>query len=326
MIDLDNDLLQRAQSMGDLDVAFIKAVAAGDLSRIKTLVAKGAQLLHYDEYPIRLASGSGHLDVVQYLLDAGADPRSFLGQLALAEAAEHGHLLVVQHLLSAGANVSANHELPLRMALWNGHTDIVKVLLNSGARFYIIGEANGRGSKIEALARAAENGHLELVQFLLSTGEASPDEQKKAIRLAAEKGHVAVVQYLLTAVGDREIDARLLRSAATSGSQAVFRCLLEAGANRKSLQLVLPDLPPDMQKLVVSTGKPWQIAVEKCARKGVCSEAIRILLQRQGKKDLAAMLQATQLLEPLTPDARAEMLEVLLAKQTHPGVAHAGPV
>ena len=56
------------------------------------------------------ASEDGDTELVQHLLDAGADPAAW-GTMALGSAAYHGHVAVVKLLLDAGADVHAMDDL-----------------------------------------------------------------------------------------------------------------------------------------------------------------------------------------------------------------------
>lgn len=87
------------------------------------------------------AAGLGRLDDVRRLLpDADAAAR----HTALALAAQHGHAAVVALLLDAGEDPNRfnpkgfhGHSTPLHQAVWARHLDVVKLLLDRGARLDI---------------------------------------------------------------------------------------------------------------------------------------------------------------------------------------------
>ena len=94
-----------------------------------------------------------------------------------------------------------------------------------------------------ALMHAAQNGHLEAVQFLLAARaklEANANDGMTALICAAQNGHVAVVQSLLTASAKLEASANdgmtALMCAAQNGHAAVVQSLLIDGAELNSKQ------------------------------------------------------------------------------------------
>ncbi|KAI5779886.1 ankyrin repeat-containing domain protein, partial [Peziza echinospora] len=102
------------------------AIGAGQADCVRLLVARDAPLEEYNndgQRPLYLAARGGRLDFVQILLDAGADPNSWVDEGtelaitatdamhvhvcpgALAIAASYGYTAIVQTLLDAGAEV-----------------------------------------------------------------------------------------------------------------------------------------------------------------------------------------------------------------------------
>ena len=84
------------------------------------------------------ASWSGHPDVVQTLLAAGANvnARNDDGRTALAIASERGHLEVVQALLAARSEVNARNgggRTALALASEQGHLQVVQALIAAKA-------------------------------------------------------------------------------------------------------------------------------------------------------------------------------------------------
>ena len=85
-----------------------------------------------------LASGSGQDEVVELLLEAGADnnARSRSGNTGLCLASHQGHVEVARLRLEAGADkslINEGHLTARSLALRGGHTEVVQ-LLEAGAR------------------------------------------------------------------------------------------------------------------------------------------------------------------------------------------------
>lgn len=140
---------------------------------------------------------------------------------------------------------------------------------------------------------AASGGDLRGVKAALAAGPVADGLAKKLLHLAAEYGHPAIVALLR----DHGVGIRVLRAKMPQYSSAV-------------------------QVAAFVHGRLGRISVENCARQGVCPEALYVLLERQGRADLVGMLKSLQLLDPLTPDARADLLRELLAKPSQSESLH----
>lgn len=177
-----------------------------------------------------------------------------------------------------------------------------------------------------ALGLAAVAGHLDVVRCLLAAGADVHTNWDQALRWSAQYGHLDVVACLLDAGADVHANSEdPLRWAADHGHVQVVSLLRERGA---SWQTVLDEMRAWeglAQVAVVAVGDVTGLTVAELARHGVCPEALCALLERQGNADLAAILAATQMLEPLTPEARSELLGEMLAKHPQPERAHVGP-
>ena len=127
----------------------------------------------YQCAPLLMAAGHGHADVVQLLLEAGADPNTAdsNGNLPLTVAAMQSHEDVARLLMDGGADPSAaadNEEgdTPLTLAAIQGCLGIVRLLLVEGGV-----DANALGPDgCAALHSAHALGHEEVVRLLLDHG------------------------------------------------------------------------------------------------------------------------------------------------------------
>ncbi|KAE9961428.1 hypothetical protein BLS_002114 [Venturia inaequalis] len=122
---------------------------------------------------LMFASEHNHVEVVQRLLVAGADPRAVSdgGWTALHNAADNGHVHVLELLLETDCNVNStlsNGMTPLHWAAFNGHEEAVKLIL---AKVDTLGRPEADLALKDTFDRtpmlcAAENYHAQIVQLL----------------------------------------------------------------------------------------------------------------------------------------------------------------
>ena len=183
------------------------------------------------------AAKSGYIDMVELLLECGADieAKDDYGQTSLIWAAENGNAEVLKQLLEAGADVEAKNNRGLRsliLAVKIGHAEVVKQLLEAGADI----EAKDDDGWTP-LFWAARNRYIEMVKQLLEAGadiESKDDDGWTPLFWAATLRHTEMVKQLLEAGADIEAkDHRGQTSllwAAKNGHAEVVKQLLEAGA------------------------------------------------------------------------------------------------
>ncbi|KAH7010053.1 hypothetical protein EDB80DRAFT_714408 [Ilyonectria destructans] len=131
-------------------------------------------------YALRQATEFGYPDLVERLIQAGAEVNEPHGRAALHVAFEFGHLDIVEMLLQAGADVNPSEGWkPLQAAAEGGHLDIVETLLQAGA------DVNPRDEWCP-LQAAARFGYLDVVERLLQAGaDVNPSERWKPLQAAA---------------------------------------------------------------------------------------------------------------------------------------------
>jgi uncharacterized protein len=163
-----------ASFLADKTVAIniFEASATGKLNNIIRALARDPQLVNaYSEdgfQPLGLAAYFGHLEVVKYLIKAGApinfSSRNGLKATPIQSAAAAGHDTVVQMLLKLGADPNVregNGYTPLHAAAQNKDVEMIRTLLYGGADLTLTGN-DGK----TAIDVAKESGDKETIAVL----------------------------------------------------------------------------------------------------------------------------------------------------------------
>ncbi|XP_076253776.1 uncharacterized protein LOC143192364 isoform X4 [Rhynchophorus ferrugineus] len=193
---------------------------------------------HDGKTALRLAALEGHYDIVQILLSNGADidSKDADGRSTLYVLALDNRLAMSKYFLQQGADVETRDlegRTPLHVSAWQGHTEMVSLLLTYGKAQVDACDLENR----TALHSASWQGHSDIVKILLEFG-AQPDhtcnQGATALGIAAQEGHEQCVVALLEHGADpNHSDAcgrNALRVAAKSGHRGVVRLLEEYSA------------------------------------------------------------------------------------------------
>jgi serine/threonine-protein phosphatase 6 regulatory ankyrin repeat subunit B len=156
------------------DPALVKAVEQGDAGAVRQLLAAGslADSCHPTGHSnLMIAATTGHREIFEMLLDAGADPYlsyGGFGGTALDDAAAMGRSEIVAVWLERGLDVNLADDVgntPLMAAAAAGHVEIVHRLLAAGA------DVNARTlDGISALSVARHGRHHDVVAKLHAAG------------------------------------------------------------------------------------------------------------------------------------------------------------
>ncbi|CAM9815068.1 unnamed protein product [Pylaiella littoralis] len=180
--------------------ALCTAAGRGHVTVAKMLMEAGAAVDSGGLTPLRLAAEEGHPEVMRVLIEAGANVnrREVDGESLLFTAAYHGFAGAARELLHAKADPlvsvqnSAGGEwfLPLEIAAYNGHSEVVRELLRQVG----IEGCGGPSHGYHALCSAAQEQHVEMMAILMDAGVA---DTGAILTSAAGDGLEAPVKLLI---------------------------------------------------------------------------------------------------------------------------------
>lgn len=222
-----------------------RACLDGLTTELFKLVSYGATWEEWGEWlrmPLEYAAARGNLELVDKLLEAGADGSAgwigSRGRTLLHAAALGGNAGVVSALLRAGAQPDVNvvpdssRRSALYVAAKCGHEDAGSRLILAGADVLFWDPVDQRN----VISEAARGGHAQLVKDMLMAG-AHADEHlyESPLHLAIDSGSESVVDILILCGAEPSaIDSNgntpLIR-ASDEGHLSMVKALVAAGAD-----------------------------------------------------------------------------------------------
>ena len=204
---------------GQPHTALHDAITHVSLAAVRLLVEAGADV--DEESPIIYAVGHNNFEVVQYLVEKGANVngRGRDNNTALHEAARYySYLPSGQLLIAHGADIEArnsDHNTPLHLAAASNNSRAVSLLLEKGADANALGAYvnyfPSQKADITPLHFAAASAGVEIVKELLLHGadvNAKTHRGTTPLHIAVLKKNVGVVRTLLEAGADANAKAR----------------------------------------------------------------------------------------------------------------------
>jgi len=258
-----------APSENDPGRELFEACRNGDLGKVKKLISSqnvnAKDTAGRKSTPLHFAAGFGRKDVVEHLLECGANvhARDDGGLIPLHNACSFGHAEVVTLLLRHGGDSNARdnwHYTPLHEAAIKGKIDVCIVLLQHGAD-PSIRNTDGKTAldltdptakavltgeyKKDELLEAARSGNEEQMMALLTplnvNCHASDGRKSTPLHLAAGYNRTRIVQLLLQHGADVHAKDKgglvPLHNACSYGHFEVTEMLLKAGASVNAVDL-----------------------------------------------------------------------------------------
>lgn len=229
--------------MTNIPITLRDAAAQNDAATVMQLIQTGAPIDECYGAPLRAALRHKHANIVQILLEAGANCQSHSEEF-MRIAALHGDTASLQLLIHHLKN------LPIKRCDLNRYLDLaitsrdvksVEVLLDAGA--------NPKHAYQEPVKTAASVGSVEILRILQQKGADLCAHESQPLCNAVTEGHVEAVKYLVGAgsnvnaqscsieEGAKRIvqSGAFLQCALRNGDADILENLLEAGGKLADL-------------------------------------------------------------------------------------------
>jgi len=206
----------------------------GYIDVVKMLLSHGASVNDKNQdldEPLYLAAGNGHTEIVKLLLKNNADPNYMSRRSALDSAAEHGYADIVQILIDAGANVnlgSSNGRTPIYVAAKHNRVSVINVLHKNGAK--LDGIIDVEPVLWSPLFVACVHGHYDAAFTLMTLGAKVNDSFFVPLLAAINNRHICLVRLLLQSGANPNLCVPLL-SVVREGYKAGVQELLKYKVN-----------------------------------------------------------------------------------------------
>jgi ankyrin repeat protein len=198
-----------------LDAELIQAVVKNELSTVKILIQKGANIHYLNDLPLINAAENGNLDIVKYLVNEGAN-LSAMEYAVLQAAASEGHLAILIYIFETVYlfDLDRIQEIlerinytPIIYAIQPGHINVFRYFINT------IG-VDPESLNGTFLIEAVISNNIDIVRYLVENYQVYIPQV--AISTAIRSGNRQLQDYLIEEAihmnmcTDEDIDALFL--------------------------------------------------------------------------------------------------------------------
>jgi ankyrin repeat protein len=220
------------------NLAVREAASHGHLKIVKYLVENGADIYVQNNYAVRSAAQYGHLDMVKYLVEDQKADIFAQGNYAICSASMNGHLNIVKYIIQFSFQSKYIYskyyntiQISIQFAAKNGHLNIIKYLIE-----YIkhIHSRTFIRINIQTAAQvASQNGYLNILKYLHENGTDINYQDDSIIRVAVRDGHLDIVKYLVEQKADihyiDNCNDNIFNLAIWKGHLSIAKYLVEQG-------------------------------------------------------------------------------------------------
>ncbi len=204
--------VERVYANESLNNQLIEASNNGNLAEVKSLVKQGADVNYKDDIGrSAIYVGCWRLDIVKFLIDAGADVNTrYDSNTILMEASYNGDISIVRYIIKQGGDIHLkNHRgtTALLEATRGGYLDIIEFLVNQGA------DVNTADHNYFTPLKwtITESGDMDTIRYLVKSGadiNYKGDLDGTALMYASRVGNLTIVRFLVEQGADVNIVGR----------------------------------------------------------------------------------------------------------------------
>mgnify|MGYP001488287325 CR=1 FL=1 len=132
---IENNTIEFCWKPAFTEKIFVHACANSCMVLIENMTKNYSISKNALDYGLLKSSEQGHLSVVKFLLENGADIH-FHDNMALQWACLNDYPEIIKFLIESGANIHVYDDLPFRWVCVHGHLDLAKILAQYGANIH----------------------------------------------------------------------------------------------------------------------------------------------------------------------------------------------
>jgi len=144
------------------------------------------------------------------------EPKKWKADKVILGEREEINLEVIKRLIDEGADPNIDNSYPLRWAVNNKYTDIVKLL---------IPVSNSKIANSQILRLAVEHGYTEIVEMLIPVSDPKINDSS-ILKYATDYGHTNIVKLLIPVSDPKADNSMALQRAALNGYTEIVKLLI----------------------------------------------------------------------------------------------------